>query len=120
MIRKRFTLEAAHFLPDHDGPCRQMHGHSWVIVVEIQSPTLVADGPKRYMVADFSDVSAAVRPLIARLDHTVLNDVLPYPTSEALAQWLYDQVAAVWPVGPARLVGVQVSETASSVAGYRP
>lgn len=40
-------------------------------------------------VIDFADIDAAVKPLVALLDHTYLNDMLGLenPTAEMLALW---------------------------------
>lgn len=105
-LQKRFTFEAAHQLPHHDGKCRRLHGHSWVGWVEVKGEHLEASGPKSGMVMDFADLSAAIRPLVEdRLDHYFLNEslMLESPTSEAIAKWLFDEL---------RLRGVPVTSVA--------
>jgi 6-pyruvoyltetrahydropterin/6-carboxytetrahydropterin synthase len=67
---------------------------------------------------DFGDLEEAVRPVIAQLDHYLLNDIegLSNPTSEIVAEWIY------WRLAP-QLLGlnaVRVSETADSSATFRP
>ena len=123
-IGKRFTFEAAHHLPLHDGKCRRPHGHSYVVEVELTGP-VETHGPKTGMVYDFSDVSAAFRRLIFdRLDHQNLNAVLDFPTTaESLAVWMLAELKAEldepWPDDPAprrRVTRVRVWETATSWA----
>lgn len=116
-IAKEFRLEAAHFLPNHGGKCRNLHGHSYRVVVELAGTPLPAgDGPSEGMVRDFADVSAAWLSLHRRLDHQLLNDVVPEDylptTAEHLAAFVLDELAEALP----ELVAVTIWETASSWA----
>ncbi len=118
-LRKSFNFEASHVLERHDGKCSRLHGHSYVLTVIIEHRSLQRFGPKKNMVADFSDVSAAVKPLIAsHLDHHNLNDTLKTdsPTAEYIALWIYRALAPkiAW------LEAIELRETASSVVTYRP
>ena len=67
-IAKEFRWEMGHRLPLHDGACRNLHGHSYKLVVELEGDPDPATG----MVVDFQDVSAAVKPFVAELDHCFL------------------------------------------------
>jgi 6-pyruvoyltetrahydropterin/6-carboxytetrahydropterin synthase len=91
-IRKHFKFEAAHVLPHHVGKCSRMHGHSYRLEVAIRGP-LHQSGPAQGMVEDFDDISRIVREAaIEPLDHTCLNDVLPNPTAELIAQWVWERL----------------------------
>lgn len=117
-IRKRFTFEAAHALPRHQGKCRRMHGHSWVGWVEVEGDRLQESGPSAGMVMDFGDIAAAVAPMVEEhLDHYVLNESLDMesPTSEAVAQWVYRHLRA----RGLPLSAVTIEETCTSVCTYR-
>jgi 6-pyruvoyltetrahydropterin/6-carboxytetrahydropterin synthase len=82
-----------------------MHGHSYRVTVVVRGPVDPATG----WVCDFAEIDAAAKPIIARLDHSTLNDTLPNPTSELLAAWLLRELAAV-----PHLHAVAVSETERS------
>jgi 6-pyruvoyltetrahydropterin/6-carboxytetrahydropterin synthase len=114
-ILKHFTIEAAHFLPKvpPDHKCRRMHGHSFRITLHVRGEV---DEDKGW-VMDFSDVSAAFKPLFAQLDHNCLNDVagLENPTSENLARWIWQRLEASLP----GLHKVEVHETCTSGCAYR-
>lgn len=75
-LSKEFTFEASHQLPNHDGKCRQLHGHSWKLIVEVTGyvqASLPVDGrqpyPKEGMVWDYSDIKRIVQPIVDQLDH---------------------------------------------------
>ena len=79
-ITKEFSFEMAHALYGYDGPCKNIHGHSYrmsvtVIGQPIKNPSHVKQG----MVMDFTDLKAIVKPIIERLDHaTILNAESPH------------------------------------------
>jgi len=114
-IRKTFRFEAAHVLPHHPGKCSRLHGHSYRVEVAVRGP-LAISGPSQGMVVDFDELSAIVKPrIIERLDHSSLNDVLPNPTAELIALWIWDELEPVLP----RLFEVVVWETRSACAVVR-
>jgi 6-pyruvoyltetrahydropterin/6-carboxytetrahydropterin synthase len=91
-IRKHFKFEAAHALPHHTGKCSRMHGHSYRLEVALQGP-LHTSGVAQGMVEDFDVISRIVREaVIEPLDHSCLNDILPNPTAELIAQWIWERL----------------------------
>ena len=56
-VVRRFRFEAAHHLPRHEGKCREMHGHSYELIVTVERPVDEYSG----MVIDFSDLKRVVR-----------------------------------------------------------
>ena len=32
-VVKEVTFDAAHYIPNYDGPCGRMHGHRWKVIV---------------------------------------------------------------------------------------
>jgi len=67
-IAKEFRWEMGHRLPNHDGECRNLHGHSYRMVVEVEGDV----SPDSGMVIDFADIKAKVKPLLSELDHAFL------------------------------------------------
>ena len=55
--------------------------------------------PKVGWLIDFADLKRAVDPLVARLDHYLLNEIegLENPTSELIAKWLWEHLAGQVP-----------------------
>ena len=116
-ICKRFTFDAAHMLPDHDGKCANLHGHTYVVEVEYAGE-LDEDGPKRGMVVDFGVVKEVWREhLEPLLDHRYLNETLPLAvtTAEMIAWWVFQRFAEHGPQPPS---SVRVWETPTSWAQY--
>ena len=68
-ISKEFDWEMAHRLLDHESGCRNMHGHSYRLLVEIEG-----EPDESGMILDFDHVGKILRPLIAELDHSFLCD----------------------------------------------
>jgi 6-pyruvoyltetrahydropterin/6-carboxytetrahydropterin synthase len=119
-LEKKFRFEASHQLPQHDGKCRRLHGHSWVgtLILEGDDTDLVVGGPKSGMLVDFGDVSRLLSDVLDRyLDHHHLNDTtrLENPTSELLAWWIYQRMKPRLPL----LRCVRIEETCTSAAEYR-
>jgi len=90
-IGRTYRFEAAHHLPHlpEGHRCRRMHGHGYRVDVVVRGPL-----DARGFVADFAEIDALLLPLIARIDHRVLNDIegLENPTAELIAAWFLDHV----------------------------
>lgn len=84
-VYKKFTFESAHSLNNYNGPCSEIHGHSYKLLVGVEGP-INDDG----FVIDFSDLSELVNGYIEKLDHTYLNVMFPFnPTAENIAYHLF-------------------------------
>ena len=84
-LRVRESFAASHLLPDHDGPCKNLHGHTWTVEIEVSAKNVGHGG----MVVDFADLKRELRRVVAIFDHSHLNDLkwfqLVPPTAENLA-----------------------------------
>lgn len=93
-ISKKWSFDAAHVLPNHQGKCSQPHGHTYTVTVRVSGEVREVDGSSSEgMVCDFAVLDGAwdaVKPL---LDHRDLNErvgmAYPITTSEHLATWLF-------------------------------
>jgi 6-pyruvoyltetrahydropterin/6-carboxytetrahydropterin synthase len=82
-VGKTFTFDAAHRLQNHDGKCKNLHGHTYQVEAIVEAPGLTERGPQQGMVIDFGELSGWWKPLEAILDHTVLLEETD-PLVEAL------------------------------------
>ena len=104
-VTKKLEISASHSLElDYPSKCRNVHGHNWVITVHCRSRKLNSNG----MVVDFSAIKAFIKE---KLDHKMLNDVLPFnPTAENIARWIVDNIENCW--------RADVQESEGNVATY--
>lgn len=90
-ITCEFHYDSAHRLPrvPEGHKCGRLHGHTYHLTVTVDGP-VGGDG----FVVDFADVKAAVKPVIAQLDHHYLNDIdgLENPTVENQLPWIWDRI----------------------------
>ena len=138
-ITKEFKFEMAHALLGYDGPCRNVHGHSYGLEVTVLGEPIATEGhPKLGMVMDFGDLKRIVRSqIVAVFDHAlVLNTAMPtsiteplhqsfekvilinyQPTSELMVIDFAQRIQAKLPQG-IQLLRVMLRETATSYAEW--
>ncbi|MCK9218670.1 MAG: 6-carboxytetrahydropterin synthase [Bacteroidales bacterium] len=138
-ITKEFTFEAAHALKGYNGPCKNIHGHSYELSVTIKgrpNPDPVSE--KNGMVLDFGELKNLIKKqIIDPFDHALLLNsevdqkallnfgepftniiFLPYqPTSE---NFLLDFARRIRPLLPPgiQLYSMRLRETSSSFAEW--
>ncbi|WIY25252.1 6-pyruvoyl trahydropterin synthase family protein [Parasedimentitalea psychrophila] len=115
-ITKEFHFSASHQLcnlPD-DHPCARLHGHNYIVEVELSAATLDRNG----FVLDYRELKPLKTWIDDGLDHRHLNVVFGHDgiTSEFLAREIFDFCKKHWPQTSA----VRISETPKTWAEYRP
>lgn len=111
-VTKEFRFEMAHVLSNYNGPCGNLHGHSYRCLVTLESDELV-DG----MVLDLNSIKKLVNEnIIDKFDHSVAinanttdefekflmmlcvnhkKKVMLFPfrtTAENMAKYIYDEI----------------------------
>ena len=66
-IAKEFHWEMGHRLPEHFGLCKNIHGHSYKMIIEFEGEL-----DEQGMVIDFYDVEKIIAPIIDELDHSFM------------------------------------------------
>ena len=66
-IAKEFHWEMGHRLPEHFGLCKNIHGHSYKMIVEFEGEL-----DEQGMIIDFYDVEKIINPIIEKLDHAFM------------------------------------------------
>lgn len=138
-LTKEFSFEAAHALGGYDGPCREIHGHSYRLFVTIKGrPSTDPQDPKQGMVMDFGVLKKIVNEeIISQLDHALvlrstsdekLRNILAeqfenvvevdyQPTCENMLEDFARRILARLPEG-VTLHSLRLHETASSYAEW--
>ncbi len=112
------SFSAAHSLRGYRGACEELHGHNWRVEVTAAAERL----DKLGMVIDFKELKRVVDEVLERLDHHHLNEIPPFnqlnPSSENLAKFIFDAVAAQMNDERARLVKCRVWESDNAFSTY--
>lgn len=116
-VTKRFTFEASHNLIDYDGPCSNLHGHSYKLYVTVSGYVdTVSKNVTDCMVIDFKDIKSIVkREVVDKLDHTYLNEVFTQPTAEVMAVLIFETLENAFPKD-CTLEKIRLYETEDSYA----
>lgn len=80
-VTKKFTFDMAHALYGYDGPCKNIHGHTYMLSVTLKGRVIEnPNDPKNGMVIDFTDFKKIVSDHVINVfDHSlVLNSNSPH------------------------------------------
>ena len=138
-VTKKFTIDMAHALYGYDGPCKNIHGHTYHLSVTVIGKVDQSnDSPKQGMVVDFTDLKRIVNERVVDVfDHAlVLNEHAPYtkndlirnefekviltdyqPSCENLLLEFKNRIQGVLPANIA-LLCIRLDETPSSYAEW--
>jgi len=86
-VTKKFTFDMAHALFGYDGPCKNIHGHTYHLSVTLMgTPLSDSNDTKLGMVIDFGDLKSIIKKNIIDIyDHAlVLNEQAPYSKSDVI------------------------------------
>jgi 6-pyruvoyltetrahydropterin/6-carboxytetrahydropterin synthase len=94
IIGKRFYFDAAHYLPHHKGKCKNLHGHTYTLDVEVEGE--IDSGTN--MVMDLHLLGDIVNQVVIKFDHGMLNDNWMHtPTCEGLISLLAQMINNLLP-----------------------
>ena len=114
-ISKDFKFDAAHNLVHYHGKCEKLHGHTYRLRVVLEG-TPDSEG----MIIDFIELKQIVKDkVIARLDHSYINDIIPQPSAENIAVWIWREIAESVKRENCELYEVHVWETETSCVTVR-
>ncbi len=138
-VTREFSFEMAHVLADYDGPCRNVHGHSYRLFVTLTGTPLNDPGnPKNGMVIDFTELKNIVlKKIVDQFDHAAVVSrdfdrekiemmkktfgnlvIVDYqPTCENLVSDFAERLRGSMPAGT-RLHSLRLYETARSYAEW--
>jgi 6-pyruvoyltetrahydropterin/6-carboxytetrahydropterin synthase len=112
------SFSAAHHLAGYQGKCEAAHGHNWDVDVRVRGESLDEIG----ILLDFRDLKKHLRDVLETVDHRDLNELDLFkdrnPTSENIAQFLCERLAARIDCSRYVVHSVSVHETRGCVATY--
>ena len=112
-------FDAAHALRGYKGKCEALHGHRFRVVVKVKASQLDDIG----LAYDFIELKDKLKVILARFDHSLLNDVSPFdkinPSSENIASTIYNEMKPELKDAPVTLDCVEVCESPESGVEYR-
>jgi len=129
-VAKEFRWEMGHRLPEHFGLCKNIHGHSYKMIVEFEGEI-----NEQGMVIDYYDVEKIINPIIKKLDHAFMVSrddkvVLEFlnkmnskkvvidfeSTAENICNYLLGEIRKTKLTGNIKKIVVRVSETKNDYA----
>lgn len=129
-IAKEFNWEMGHRLPEHFGKCKNIHGHSYKMIVELEG--IVDDSG---MVMDYYDVKKIIEPIVERLDHAFMvykedMEIISFlekmkskmvivsfqSTVENICKYFLDEIKKIKLPPNVKKVSVRIHETADDYA----
>ena len=124
LISRKIEIDAAHRVPDHQGKCRNLHGHRYVVEA-VCAGTLHDAGPESGMVIDFAFLKEEMTATIdAACDHAIilwekdplLDTLLGKEASKTAGQAAAGGTRLASPYGPIQVV--PATPTAENLARY--
>lgn len=139
-VTKKFSFDMAHALFGHDGPCKNIHGHSYSLFVTLRGvPRRQDNHPKDGMIIDFADLKNMINKSVIHVyDHAlVLSEqsdkelmeaikrqyykivIVPFqPSCENLIIEIKEKIKNVLVSTDFELVSLRLDETATSYAEW--
>ena len=115
LVTREFTFDSAHFLPNYNGKCENMHGHTYRLQVTVDGPP-----DDEGMVIDFALLKKVVKTkVLDKLDHQLINNTIKTASAENIAVWIWKQLdrSSEFPKN-VKLYEVKLWETPNSSVTY--
>ena len=74
ILKTEKNFDSAHFLSEYEGKCKNIHGHRWTVVIEVQSEELRTDSQLRGMCVDFSTLKEDLEKETNFFDHALIAE----------------------------------------------
>ncbi len=122
-VTKQFEFAYAHNLPFYHGKCKNLHGHTGILEIELRNTDklhqLLIDEGAQYdsMIIDFSFLKKIVNDhVITFLDHNNLNTIMKEPTAENMVMWVMYKLQRFFPDS---IMRIRIYETPTSFAEWK-
>jgi len=120
IINIKSNFSAAHNLVGYKGDCAKVHGHNWNVRLALRCNKIDEVG----MTIDFKILKNDFNNILEEFDHENLNTLEFFdncnPTSESIAQKLYEKAQLVFNRESTSVFEIEVSESEKYSVIYRP
>lgn len=90
-VVKKMKFDAAHFIPEYKGKCRNIHGHTWFVEAGVKGNKL-----ENGMLFDFTILKKELKSICDEFDHKFLNELNEFkelpPTAENIGRVIYEKI----------------------------
>lgn len=141
IINKEFKFDTAHILPNHYGQCKNLHGHTYKLIVSCAGE-YKTDLSSECMIIDFSKLKKIVEEnIINRFDHAfilgaeneevekdikivLMKNNLKFvdlgcrSTAENISKYIFDKLKPILKSENVELIKVTLYETETSYVEY--
>lgn len=140
-VTRHVEFEAAHLLAGYDGPCANLHGHTYKMEVTVAGHTVSEKSERFGFCIDFKELSTILKAVVP--DHMFIADgrnlsgdtaeagivsvldewglaylALPFaPSAENMVKWFADEINLRLPEG-IKVVNLKLWETTNSYAEW--
>lgn len=112
------SFVAAMKLPNNNGPCGNLHGHTYNVTTTVARGSLNEDG----MVIDYFNLAEKLNDILKKLDHKFLNELEYFkntpPTSENIAKYIFDNIQKKLLEDQVKVTKVTISEDRDVTVSY--
>ena len=120
IINIKSNFSAAHNLVGYKGNCAKVHGHNWNVRLALRCNKIDEVG----MTIDFKILKRDFNNLLSEFDHENLNTLECFkdnnPTSESIAQKIFEKAKLVFNNESSSVFEIEVSESEKYSVVYRP
>lgn len=137
-VTKEFKFEAGHTLDEHEGKCKNLHGHNYKVFITLSGMVL----NDMEMITDFYNLNQIAKPLFEEFDHAFMynkaakdpfeheiaavikkynrkiKELLFRSTAENMAMYFYNRIQSILNIENVKVDKVVVYETDTSFAEY--
>ena len=116
MVKASFA--AAHQLRGYDGKCESLHGHNWQVQFYVTAKEINKVG----LAIDFKEMKECLQAILQTLDHTNLNELPPFqtsnPSSENIARYVFQRATEALRGAKVQVDSIRVWESENAYAEY--
>lgn len=115
LVSKKFSFDSAHYLPNYQGKCRDLHGHHWTVEIACSGEVDEKSG----MVIDFAELKDFFNWIDRIFDHKLLNSFIENPTAENICRYIYGEFNLWCAARNLKFEFIKIWETENSMAELR-